>query len=264
MSGEREVRQCPLTAHRLPLTAAVWLGIASCVTPLTNRIAVGEQPFVIGVGEGADSATDLFAAPAGGGSFVRLTFNRAVERLPSLAPEGLRVAYLRRAAEGKGPVWSLVVLDLVTSSERTAALPPAAGAAERLGWSRDGRRVIVRAQAGGFWETAVPPGKLSLTPAPDSVQADSLTTVLLGEPSWARIAECGGELCIRSATGEVTRLGPGVSGAIRWGADSVGYFEGSRFAVRPLGAGRLRQPAWSNAPARLRELTYHAGTRSPP
>ena len=55
-----------LTSHVSLLT-----GLTACaVTPLSNRIRVGEEPFVIGVGEGSDAMTDLFAAPAGGGAFA--------------------------------------------------------------------------------------------------------------------------------------------------------------------------------------------------
>ena len=231
------------------------------LTPLTNKIDVGEEPFVIGVGEGPDSATDLFAAPAGGGNFVRLTFNRAEERGPRLAPDGLSVAFLRRVPGSAE--WTLVILDLRGSVEHSARLPAEAGAPERLGWSPDGRVVLVRAQ--GDWETAAPPGRVALTRSTaNPARADSLTAELLGDPPRGTVARCpDGNACIRSSAGELTPLGAGAVGALRWGADSVGYFSNGGFEVRPLGGGRLRQPAWKGLPARLRELTYHPGARSP-
>ena len=253
MNGKPWWRRCPV--YSLPLT------VYGCtVTPLTNKIEVGEQAFVIGVGEGSDAATDLFAAPAGGGSFVRLTFNRAEERAPALSPDGLRVAFLRRSAGGP---WTLVLLDLRNSGERTTPVPAEAGEPERLAWSANGERVLLRGR--GYYESPAPPGKPLLQPARDAAQADSLTAVLLGDPPRGSIVPCdSGGLCIRSRTGEQTPLGAGVHGAIRWGSDSVGYFSNTRFEVRPLGGGRVRQPAWKEAPAGLRELTYHPGATSPP
>jgi hypothetical protein len=234
---------------------------AACVSPLTNQIAVGEEAFVIAVGEGPDSATDLFAAPAGGGRFVRLTFNRSEERAPRLAPDGLSVAFLRRSPGDTR--WSLVILDLRNSGEREVALPAEAGEPEALGWSRDGQRVIVRAQ--GYYETAAPPRDAVLTRLEANLAAaDSLIGQLLGEPPKGKVAQChDGTACIVSAAGETTLLGAGVSGVIRWGADSLGYFSNGAFEVRPLGGGHVRQPAWKGLPARLREITYHPGVRSP-
>lgn len=231
------------------------------VTPLTNRIAVGEEPFVIGVGEGPDSATDLFAAPAGSGSFTRLTFNRAEERAPDFSPGGMTVAYLRRAPGSQE--WSLVVLDLLNGAERSAAIPAGAGEPLALGWSTDGTRVIVRAQ--GYLSADAAPGPLHLVPLDDSAAsaADSATRPRLGPAGEGLVEPCGATLCVRVGTA-LTPLGPGVSGAIRWGDDSVGYFAAGDFAVRPLGGGLTRRPLWKGPPSRLRELTYSSGVRSPP
>jgi hypothetical protein len=57
----RPVSSGPLSAHRA----------CACHDPLTNRIKIGDEAFVIGVGEGPDGQTDLYAAPAGGGAFTR-------------------------------------------------------------------------------------------------------------------------------------------------------------------------------------------------
>lgn len=244
---------------------AALLGLtSSCasVTPLTNKIRVGEEPFVIGVGEGADGQTDLYAAPARGGSFVRLTFTRSEERFPRLSPTGTRVAFLRRSAAGEGP-WSLVVLDLLTNRESTSPFPRAGGEPVALGWSRDGNALVVR--GAGYLMTPAPPGTLWLRGVPlDSIGwADSATAELLGEPAAARIAPCPGGFCAISAERDTTRLG-GVTGPIRWGKDSVGYFVESRWEIRPLAGGRTRSPEWSGVPSHLRELTYHAGGASSP
>ena len=252
----RRLRLGPVALVALPL-------VISCgVTPLTNRIKVGEEPFVIAVGEGPDGQTDLYAAPAGGGAFTRLTFNRAEERLPKISPDGGMVAFLRAARGVNGPPWSLVILDLHTNAERAAPLPPDAGEPERLGWSRDGRRVVVSAQ--GYFTMAAPPAAASVGRFPgDSLAlADSLSRELLGEPPRGIVRECmNGGLCIMAATGELTLLDTAARDAVRWGSDSVGYFLPDGFEVRPLAGGHTRRPAWSDAPGRLRQLTQHPGTQ---
>ena len=247
--------------HRLLVTGH-WLLVTACgVSPLTNKIDVGEEPFVVAVGEGPDSLTDLYAAPAGGGRFVRLTFNRPEERFPRLSPDGSMVAFLRASKGDKGPPWSLVVLNLRSSAESAAPLPEHAGEPERLGWSRDSRQIVV--SAGGFLITPAPPEGLELRPiATDSLGlADSLSREILGEPPRGMIRECRhGGLCVLAETGELTLLDSTATGAVRWGADSLGYFLPDGFEVRPLGGGRSRRPVWTGAPARLRQLTHHPGT----
>lgn len=240
----------------LPLTACA-------VTPLTNRIAVGEDPFVIGVGEGSDGNTDLFAASASGGSFVRLTFTGAEERAPRLSPDGTMVGFFRRGQEGGLTRWTVVALDLTSSAERTATLPEGAGEPERLGWTPDGASVVLR--AGGYFEMAARSGTALLRQIPgDSLaQADSAVGELLGTPALGMVVECAdGNVCIAAGTGEVTALGEGITGAVRWGTDSVGYFAAGGFEVRPLGGGRSRRPTWSAAPQGLRSITYHPGRQT--
>jgi len=239
------------------LTSHLSLLTTCAVTPLSNRIRVGEEPFVIGVGEGSDSMTDLFAAPAGGGAFVRLTFTRAEERLPRLSPEGTAVVFVRREGGAANPRWALVVLDLLTTSERRAPLPTGAEAPVRTGWAGDGSAVVL---AGGYFTLA--PERDSLIPVSPAQQpaADSATRELLGDPPAAMVGECAaGGLCITAANGDTSRLGPGDTGAIRWGADSLGYFTSRGFEVRPLSAGSSRRPDWSGTPGALRSLTHHPG-----
>ena len=258
MSGERDKpalgrRQFPLTAYRSLLTVVF---TACALTPISRRIQVGEEPFVIGVGEGSDAMTDLFAAPAGGGAFVRLTFTRAEERLPRLSPEGTAVTFVRREGGAEGPRWTLVILDLLTTAERRAPLPPGTDAPLRTGWAGDGSAVVL---AGSYFTLA--PGQDSLIPVSPAQQpaADSATRERLGDPPVAMIGECAGELCITAANGDTSRLGSGDTGAIRWGGDSLGYFTARGFEVRPLAGGTSRRPDWSGTPAALRHLTHHPG-----
>lgn len=244
-------------------TLALLAALTGCsVTPLTNKIRPGEESFVIGVGEASDGQTDLFAAPAGGGSFTRLTFTRAEERAPSLSPSGTSVAFLRRAGSSDDN-WSLVILNLLNNHESVAPMPRAAGDPVAIGWSVEGTRIVVRAQA--FLETNISPGPVWLRSVTlDSVGwADSITSGLLGNPARAHIATCGaGGFCIAGGT-DTTRL-EGITDPIPWGGDSLGYFTGSEkvWEIRPLGGGHTRRPVWTNVPAGLRGLTYQGGMPS--
>lgn len=251
-----------MNGHRIPKpwAAALVLLAACAVTPLTNHIAVGEDAFVIGVGEGPDRATDLYAAPASGGGFVRLTFNRLEERAPRLSPSGTSVAFFRRGAGADHPRWSVVVLDLRTNAERAAELPDSGGEPERLGWSADGATVVLL--AGGYYALAADGRAAALTAIAGRgiPRADSLTQERLGSPPSAVIRRCAGAgLCVTGAGGETSALDPGATGAIRWGGDSVAYFTPRGFEVRPLAGGYSRRPVWNAAPAGLRSLTYHPG-----
>ena len=223
------------------------------VAPLTNKIKVGEESFVVGVGEGSDSLTDLYAALASGGNFYRLSFNRAEERMPSLSPEGTRVAFLRRNTAGNP--WSLVVLDLRNNREVSTPLAKAVGEPEAMGWSEDGTMIVIRGL--GLMVTPAPPRALWLrSVALDSVRwADTVTSELLGDPPSGRIATCAGTTCV-IAGNDTTRL-EGVSAPIRWGSDSLGYMGSSGWEIRPLLGGRVRRPEWKGMPDRLREISYY-------
>lgn len=235
--------------------------VAGCsVTPLTNKIKVGEESYVVGVGEGSDSMTDLYAAPAGGGVWSRLTFNRGVERLPKLSPDGIKVVFLRRS--NGGDPWSLVVLDLQNNREVSAPIPKAVGEPTAIGWAGDGSQVIVRG-AGSLVSPAPPRALWLRSVSLDSVQwADTASSELLGDPPSARIALCPEGSCVVSGS-DTTRL-EGVTGPIRWGSDSLAYMGSTGWEIRPLAGGRVRRPEWTAMPARLRDITYFGKLSSPP
>jgi hypothetical protein len=238
--------------------------LASCrgVSPLTNRIAVGHDPFVVLVGEAPDGWTDLFAVAAEGGEAVRFTFTRNLESVPALDPTGGVVAFVRRPVTDPDSRATLVIMNLINSAEREVPLPADLGTPQRVGWDRDGRTLYIRGDA-RVMATPAPPAPTALEQiGPDHrrwPEADTALTVLLGTPAFARVQPCTGEtreFCVVSPDGAESRLGASLRHPFRWGADSLGYLERGRLLVRPLAGGRSRVVDWVNAPANPRQLSY--------
>lgn len=235
------------------LLAAVLIGAQGCVTPLSNRIDVGNEAFVVVAGEGAGGIVDLFAAPAEGGLFRQLTFTRAAEELPRLGPSGTTIAFARDAVP--------VILDLVTGQEMSSPLPAAAGPVAGFGWNPAGDTVVARAGESVWWSAAA---ELHWAAVPEDRRADGLrwTGEQVGAEGFGVLAPCGGGgpgWCIVTASGE-TALDAEATDPIRWGPSAVGYLLRGRLEIRPLGGGRIRQPTWAEAPGGLRHPTYHPGT----
>jgi hypothetical protein len=145
-------------------------------------------------------------------------------------------------------------------AEAIEPLPADAGPVEGLGWTRDGSRIAVRT-ATATLETPAPPGRVSLALAPPerAAEADSSTRVVVGDPPFGVIDRCGGEPCVRAGA-DTTPLGSGARDAIRWGADSLAYFVGDRFEIRPVGGGHPRTPTWTDPPRNVRQPTYNPGS----
>ena len=236
--------------------------VAGCaVTPLTNKIKVGEEAFVVVVGEGVDGGTDLFAAPAQGGVFVQLTFTRATEAHPALDQSGTRLAYTRQREPSDSSV-EIVVMNLKTATEASGALPNEAGPVERVAWSPGGDTVIVATRR-GIWETAAASSlALARETGPAAARLDSLSYPQIGDPVFATLRGCrsGQGLCVITPTGEETALDPEATDGIRWGGDALAYLVTGQVEVRPLGGGRVRQPAWTQTPAHLRQPTHYPGS----
>lgn len=249
-------------ASRFALSFALISAVAGCrgtLSPLSNRIKVGEEAFVVFVADGEDHAGDLFAVPASGGTAFQVTFTRVDESQPALSPDGYVVAFARSGFRPGTPI-SVALLNLVNGAERRVDLPEGL-TVERIGWSTDGSEVYIRSATGDFVAAAPPaPAGVHRVPASDTAVADSALTVLLGAPPFAIAGSCtvGRGLCVRAA-GVETILDADGRNPLRWGGDSVAFFVNNALVVRPLGPGRIRRLGWSREPLHPREASYTAG-----
>jgi hypothetical protein len=243
------------------------LGLAACqgaLPPLRDAIQPGEDPFVLFVGGTGRAGGDLYAAPAGGGPTLQITYSGVGEMRPALAPDGGAVAFLRGESlrdSVPGTVW---VMNLLSGNERRLALPKGAAPPDQVGWM-DGGRTLVVAAGGVLYGAPAPPASDAAQPipAPARARAESALAVLLGEPAFARVVRCGGghDLCVVSAgdTGAPALLAAGARDPARWGGDSVAYLAGGVLLVRPLGPGRERRVHIGGAPKGLRQVTVFPG-----
>lgn len=242
------------------LALVLLLGTAGCnFSPLMNKIEIGQEPFVVVVGEGADGRADLFAVSAGGGAMTQLTYTTLLEVGPTLTPEGALLGFLRMRDTLAGTPREIVVMNLLNGSERRMDLPASAGQPQALGWSDDQTTLYVRTDR-GRWALAAPPGDPSAREvAATDAAADTALTLWLGRPRFARAIECGTGVCAVTARGDSAPLAPVGRDPMRWGNDSVAWFEGERLMVRSLGPGLSRRVEWSRAPSGVRDGAYAAG-----
>ncbi len=235
---------------------ALVAGGAGCgFTPLTNKVGVGSEAFVVVVGQGRDSSVDLFAAPAEGGRFYQFTYNLLVESNPTVAPSGTRVAYLRQAT---GRPTEIVTQSLHNGTERAQPLPPEAGSVERIGFASTDDSVVVAATGGIYLvtPTGIEPG-----PEAQAARLDSLTYERVGDDGFASLRPCraGTGSCVARPDGQETALPEDAKDPIRWGNDALAYLRNGTIEIRPLGGGRVRQPTWSRQPPNLSQPSHHPG-----
>jgi hypothetical protein len=229
--------------------------VAGCgLSPIDHRIRLGEEPFVVFVGEGADHNTDLFTTTTGGGHVYQLTFTRVIEQAPALAGGGRMVAFLRLRDTLPGTRRDVVIMNLENGAEKIIPLPVAAGLARALGWGADDRVVYIRADS-GFWQADVPPAGVAATTVPDvgTQTAHQATGAWLGQPPFAEAIPCSPGICLIGPRHDTAVLSATGRNPMRWGKDSVAWFEGNEIVVRPLGTGRARRITLQGAPANARE-----------
>ena len=90
-------------------------------------------------------------------------------------------------------------MNLLNGAEREIELPEGAGPPEQVGWTTDGRSLVVRA-GGRLYRAAAPPAEGAARPVAgaERAAAESALAVLLGEPGFARVVPCATpeDLCV--------------------------------------------------------------------
>jgi hypothetical protein len=234
--------------------------------PLRGKFDVGREPMIVFVG-GPATASDLYAVSPTGGKPIPITFSAFSEMRPALSPSGEAVAYLRAPKLGStapGTVW---MLSFSTGSERSILLPPGADPAERVGWTPDGRSLVVESGR-TFYRVDASERVMharAVTGAERAV-AESALAVLLGRPVFGQVVPCFNpeDLCVVGPDRTPSVLARGARDPARWGDDSVAYLEGDRLVVRPVGPGHPRSVNWTGVPERPRQLSVFPGPTSEP
>lgn len=255
------MRARPLSSPLSPWVA-VGLLLAGCrgtMSPLSNRLQIGEEAFAVVVADGEGGVGDLFALPASGGLPLQITFTRVDESHPVLTTDGSVMAFIRAAQ--KDPTQPTVVLmNLLNGAERRIELPAGANPV-RLAWSTNQTRLFI-ATSHGTYQVDAPPQPPQLQPvAPaDGAAADSALAVVLGDPPFAVAGPCrsGSGVCATTDSGESVLDSAGVD-PLRWGPDSVAYVVRNTLQILPLGGGHLREVRPSRVLARMRQPAYAAG-----
>jgi hypothetical protein len=246
-----------------PLTLFLLTSCDATLPPLRGKAEVGRDSYAVFVGGGGMSG-DLYAVRGDGGPAIPLTYTPVAELAPALAPDGSMVAFLRgRSLQDSTPatVW---LLNLLSGADRELRLPKEAGAPRQVGWSLDGKSLVIRTE-GGLYRLNAPPAKPEPQLVSESARAagESSLAVLLGDPVFAKVVPCpaAGELCVQGDSGSPGFLARGARQAVRWGPDSVALLIGQRIDIRPLGRGRPRRLTWSQLPANPRQVTFFEGER---
>jgi hypothetical protein len=234
--------------------------LAACtLSPLQSRVDVGEDPFVLFLAEGTNGDTDLFVVEPGGGRVTRVTFTPLVEMSPRLSRQGGMVAFIRAADTTIASPRDVVVMNLINGAERKLDIPDNIGQPMRLAWSHDESALYLQTPT-STWRVAAPPAVTVAVEVAGAelVTADSAFAVMLGDPAFAVAAPCGsGGICVTGPNGEPNTLSTTGTGALRWGNDSLAWFDNDVLVVRPLGPGPARQVEWAAGQVRNpREASY--------
>jgi hypothetical protein len=241
------------------------LFLAGCGTlpPLRGKIEVGREAYAVFVG-GSGINGDLYAVRADGGAAFPITFTPVAELAPALSPSGTDVAFLRGRSLRDATPASVWVMNLLNGAERELRLPKDAEAPQRVGWSRDGKSLVV-GTAGNLYRFNAPPSRRNPEPVPpaERAAAESSLSVLLGDPVFGRVVTCrnGTYLCVETGRGAPGILAQSAHDPVRWGPDSVAFFVHNLLQIRPLAKGRPRIMDWSNVPPRPRQMTFFEGNR---
>jgi len=260
--GDKHFSRSPLTPLLFPLTLLLIAACDPTLPPLRGQMEIGQDGYGVFVGGPALNG-DLYAVRPDGGPPVRITFTNVAELWPALSPDGGGLAFLRGTSLRDSTPATVWLMNLLSGAEREMALPRGAGPPVRVGWEPGGSSLIV-STADGFYRISTPPAAPDARPVPppERAEAESSLAVLLGDPVFAGVVRCenAADLCVSGDSGSAL-LARGARDPVRWGSDSVGFFVGDNFEIRPLRAGRPRRLTWSRPPERPREMTFFSGKR---
>jgi WD40-like Beta Propeller Repeat len=253
-----------VTGRLAPLLSTLLLALPACrgtLSPLSNRLKIGEEAYVLFVADGEDGLGDIFASAPTGGKVFQVTFTRVDERAPALSPDGSMVAFVRgRIPDDTSQGTIVAVLNLVNGAERSYDVPASA-----VAWSGDGATLYFRT-ADGLQESPAPPAapRLAAATGAAAAAADSALRVLLGDPPLGEARACadGVGVCAWLSGGDTASLSVRGEAPARWGADSVTYLEEGGYVIRPLAGGIPRELRWSTPVRHPRGLTYFGGQDS--
>lgn len=242
----------------------VLLLLAGCrgtLSPLSNKLEVGQEGYLVFTATGEDGLGDLFASALAGGTPYQVTFSRVEERLPALSPSGVLLAFARGRAPGDTSAATVSVMNLLNGGERKVG-GPLPDAPRALAWSPDGVTLYARTGS-AIVEAPAPPAAGDWRPIAADRQAaiDSMFQVPLGEPALGIATPCdSGGVCIRLRDGSVAVISAAGTAPARWPGDTVLYREADgAWVVRPLGGGTARTLQWSRPLTGVRELTVFPG-----
>lgn len=246
-----------------PLLLAALLACRGTLSPLSNKLKVGEEPYLAFAADGEAGAGDLFASALVGGVPYQVTFTRVDERLPALSPDGVMLAFVRARVPGDTATADLVVMNLLNGAERRAELDRVGGV-EGIAWSADGGTIYAR-RGDAIYALPAPPARGALAPVEpaQAAAADSAFRVLLGRPPVGEAMICpgGAGVCARLGDAPPTPLSPFAASPIRWPGDSVAYLERGEWVIRPLGGGATRILRWTRPVEHPRSVSVFGGRR---
>jgi hypothetical protein len=262
--SRRALRQVARGGALAGLAAAV--ACSGSLPPLRGQMEVGRDAYAVFVAGGGAAGGDLYAVRTEGGSVVPITFSSVGEMRPALSPDGASLAFLRGASARDSTPGTVWVMNLLSGAERQITLPKGSEAPSRVGWTADGRALVVATRT-QVYSSEAPPRPTIARPVTgaDRTKAESTLAVLLGRPAFARVVPCAEPeaLCVAADTGRPGLLARGARDAARWGDDSVMFFLGDAVEIRPLGPGRARRLDWEGVPPRPRQMTVFPGVTSP-
>lgn len=145
-------------------------------------------------------------------------------------------------------------MNLQNGAEKVASLPTTAGVPLAMGWGKADSVLYIRTDK-GLWQLPIPPGSQQATPLAggDTLIAARSIGAWLGQPPFAEAIACPPGICLIGPKHDTTSLNETGHDPLRWGKDSVAWFEGNDVVIRPLGPGRTRRITLKDAPTNARE-----------